>query len=118
MMEENRQYPPGTQENYGSFPLRIPVTQNGTNPQDNERTGGGAGQLSRSDNNLGLPCKAGDLGEPGFPATFSRKATMEDFFDDGVMPAQNNKYNKNHSRNDNGIEKNQQEFGHKKRIKP
>ena len=64
------------------------------------------------------PSEAGDLGEPGFPATFSRKATMEDFFDDGVMPAQNNKYNKNHSRNDNGIEKNQQEFGHKKRIKP
>jgi hypothetical protein len=94
-----QQYPSGTNENYCSFSLRIPVTQNDTNPQDNEKTGGGAG-------------------EPGFPATFSRKATMEDFFDDGAMPSQNNKYNKNHSRNDNGIEKNQQEFGHKKRIKP
>ena len=50
--------------------------------------------------------------------TFSRKATMEDFFDDGEMPKQNDKYNKNNSRNDNDIKKNQQEFGHKKRIKP
>jgi hypothetical protein len=50
--------------------------------------------------------------------TFSRKATLEDFFDDDEKPSQNNKHNKNQSRNDNNIEKNQQEFGHKKRIKP
>ena len=50
--------------------------------------------------------------------TFSRKATLEDFFDDGEIPHQNNKYKENHSRNDNDIKKNQQEFGHKKRIKP
>lgn len=50
--------------------------------------------------------------------TFSRKATLADFFDEGETIAQNNKHNKNHSRNDNDIQKNQQEFGHKKRIKP
>ena len=50
--------------------------------------------------------------------TFFRKATMEDFFDNGEMQNQNNKYNKNDSRNDNDIKKNQQVFGHKKRIKP
>ena len=51
--------------------------------------------------------------------TFSRKATLEDFFDEGETITQNNRNNrnnKNHSRND--IQKNQQEFGHKKRIKP
>ena len=50
--------------------------------------------------------------------TFSRKATMEDFFDDGETINQNKKHNRNHSHNDNDIQKNQQEFGHKKRIKP
>uniref|UniRef100_A0A6C0F678 Uncharacterized protein n=1 Tax=viral metagenome TaxID=1070528 RepID=A0A6C0F678_9ZZZZ len=54
--------------------------------------------------------------------TFFRKATMEDFLDDGETinqsQSQNNKYNKNHSNNDNNVQKNQQEFGHKKRIKP
>jgi hypothetical protein len=53
--------------------------------------------------------------------TFSRKATLADFFDEGETIThnnQNNKHNKNHSRNDNDIQKNQQEFGHKKRIKP
>ena len=49
--------------------------------------------------------------------TFSRKATLADFFDEGETITQN-KHNKNHSRNDNDIQKNQQEFGHKKRIKP
>jgi hypothetical protein len=51
-----------------------------------------------------------------------RKARMEDFLDDadGVNTInKNNKYNKNYSNSDtNNIEKNQQEFGHKKRIKP
>lgn len=49
---------------------------------------------------------------------FSRKATMEDFFDDGETIKQHKKHNKNQSHNDNDIQKNQQEFGHKKRIKP
>ena len=53
--------------------------------------------------------------------TFSRKARLEDFFDDDEKTSQNNKHNKNnknYSHNDNSVEKNQQEFGHKKRIKP
>ncbi len=50
--------------------------------------------------------------------TFSRKATLEDFFDNGETINQNNKNNKNHYRDDSDIQKNQQEFGHKKRIKP
>jgi len=53
--------------------------------------------------------------------TFYRKATLEDFFDEGETITQNNnnnRNNKNHSRSDNDIQKNQQEFGHKKRIKP
>jgi hypothetical protein len=50
---------------------------------------------------------------------FYRKATLEDFFDDGDIINQNNKDNKNYSHNNNNdIKKNQQEFGHKKRIKP
>ena len=50
-----QQYLPRPQENYGNFSPIIPLTQNGNKPKDNQRTGGGAGQLSRSDNNLGLP---------------------------------------------------------------
>jgi hypothetical protein len=50
--------------------------------------------------------------------TFSRKATLEDFLNDGETINQNNKDNKNQSYNDNIIAKNQQEFGHKKKIKP
>jgi hypothetical protein len=53
--------------------------------------------------------------------TFYRKATLEDFFDEGetiTQNNQNNRNNKNHSYNDTDIQKNQQEFGHKKRIKP
>jgi hypothetical protein len=50
--------------------------------------------------------------------SFSRKAKLEDFFDDGETINQNNKHNKNNSHTDNDIQKNQQEFGHKKRIKP
>lgn len=49
---------------------------------------------------------------------FSRKARLEDFFDEGETINQNNKHNKNNSHIDNDIQKNQQEFGHKKRIKP
>jgi hypothetical protein len=53
--------------------------------------------------------------------TFFRKATLEDFLNDGETINQNNKNNKdskNQSYNDNNIEKNQKEFGHKKKIKP
>jgi hypothetical protein len=52
--------------------------------------------------------------------TFSRNATIEDFLDDGETINQNNKHNKNysHNNNNNDVKKNQQEFGHKKRIKP
>jgi hypothetical protein len=53
--------------------------------------------------------------------TFYRKATLEDFFDDGEIINKNNKNNKDNSHknnNNNDIKKNQQEFGHKKRIKP
>jgi hypothetical protein len=54
--------------------------------------------------------------------TFFRKATLEDFLDGSETINQdnkNNKQNKNHSHNNhNDINKNQQEFGHKKRIKP
>ena len=52
--------------------------------------------------------------------TFSRKARLEDFFDDGETINQKNQNNKNnnHSHNDNDVRKNQQEFGHKKKIKP
>lgn len=50
--------------------------------------------------------------------TFYRKATLEDFFDEGEIINQKNQHDKNHSHNDNDIKKNQQEFGHKKKIKP
>ena len=51
--------------------------------------------------------------------TFSRRARLEDFLDDCHENNQTgkNKYNKNNSQSDT-IAKNQQEFGHKKRIKP
>jgi hypothetical protein len=53
------------------------------------------------------------------PNTFSRRARLEDFFDEDDDKPMKHKYNENHSHNDsNTISKNQQEFGHKKRIKP
>ena len=55
------------------------------------------------------------MSEPPKQNTYSRKVTMEDFIDDDNT----NKNNKNHSyRNSNDIPKNQQVFGHNKRIKP
>ena len=51
------------------------------------------------------------------PKTFSRRARLEDFFDEDEDKPITHKYNENHSHNDS-ISKNQQEFGHKKRIKP
>lgn len=55
------------------------------------------------------------------PQSFSRKVCIADFFDDDddtPMQCNQNKYNKKHSQNDVVIAKNQQEFGHRKRIKP
>jgi hypothetical protein len=53
--------------------------------------------------------------------SFTRKARLEDFFDDDEnyeSPHQNNK-NKYNSKNDNEfIPKNQKEYGDRKRIKP
>lgn len=46
--------------------------------------------------------------------TFSRRARIEDFLD---CNDRRDNYKNNNSHNDN-IAKNQQEFGHKKRIKP
>lgn len=46
----------------------------------------------------------------------SRKVCLDDFLEDSDQP-QKNKYNKNYSQNDS-VSKNQQEFGHRKRIKP
>jgi hypothetical protein len=47
-----------------------------------------------------------------------RISLLEAFFDIDNKNIQN-KYNKNNTQNDkNSLEKNQQEFGHKKRIKP
>jgi len=57
---------------------------------------------------------------PELPKTqsFERKARLEDFLDDANKNTQNKKDNKNYSSNDVNIEKNQQEFGNRKRIKP
>jgi len=53
------------------------------------------------------------------PQSFSRRACLADFFDeDDNIPTQQI-YNHHYSHNDNVvIAKNQQEFGHRKRIKP
>lgn len=50
-----------------------------------------------------------------------RRACLADFFDDEHKQEYqntNNTYNKNYSQNDYIVTKNQQEFGHRKRIKP
>ena len=54
---------------------------------------------------------------------FTRKATLNDFFGDDDIQSNNDKNNKNkqhnnHNQQNQQINKNQQEFGHKKRIKP
>ena len=61
-----QQYPHGTDEKYSRFSSRITVAQDGKKPKDNQRRGGGAGQRSQSDLNLGSPKVI--LREPGFPA--------------------------------------------------
>ena len=53
------------------------------------------------------------------PASFSRKAKLEDFLDDDKSNQNTQNKYKNYSNNDSVvIEKNQQEFGNRKRIKP
>jgi hypothetical protein len=47
--------------------------------------------------------------------SFSRKASLADFLDE---PVKTNKHDKNNSRTSDTIAKHQEEFGHKKRIKP
>jgi hypothetical protein len=54
------------------------------------------------------------LTDTNIPKPASRRARLEDFFGDD---APQNNYYQNNSHNDS-ISKNQQEFGHKKRIKP
>ena len=49
--------------------------------------------------------------------TFSRPARLSDFFDGHFDTSHKNKYN-THFSHINSIQKNQQEFGQKKRIKP
>jgi len=53
----------------------------------------------------------GDTSNP----TLSRRARLEDFFGDDACIQNKNNYNQCHN---DSISKNQQEFGHKKRIKP
>jgi len=55
-------------------------------------------------------------GTPEIDVFPSRRARLEDFLDDNDRST-NSKNRNNHSQNDN-ISKNQQEYGHKKRIKP
>ena len=49
--------------------------------------------------------------------SFTRKACLSDFLDDCDTLTQS-KYSKSHTQNDTYIEKNQKEFGNRKRIKP
>ena len=58
----------------------------------------------------------------GNTKSFTRKARIEDFFgddDDTIDPSIQNNQNKYNPHNDNEfVDKNQQEYGHRKRIKP
>ena len=49
--------------------------------------------------------------------TFSRPVRLSDLFDAPLDTSSKNKYNRNYSHNVS-IQKNQQEFGQRKRIKP
>jgi hypothetical protein len=56
--------------------------------------------------------------DSSIPETFYRRACLDDFLDDNDKSTKK-KNNKNYSHNDpNTVSKNQQEFGHKKKIKP
>ena len=50
--------------------------------------------------------------------SFSRPARMEDFFDETDVPNEKNNKNNKDNKNNERIKKNQEEHGHKKRIKP
>ena len=50
------------------------------------------------------------------PPVGSRKLRLEDILDDDDQ--QTHQYNNQYSRNDDKVAKHQQEYGHKKRIKP
>ena len=52
------------------------------------------------------------------PQSFSRKVCIADFFDDDDDMLMQCNQNRNYSQNDVVIAKNQQHFGHRKRIKP
>lgn len=58
----------------------------------------------------------------GNTKSFTRKSRIEDFFgdyDDTIDPSIQNNQNKYNPHNDNEfVAKNQQEYGHRKRIKP
>ena len=56
-------------------------------------------------------------GTPEIDVLPSRRARLEDFLDDNDRSTNSKNNNNSHSQNDN-ISKNQQEYGHKKRIKP
>lgn len=54
--------------------------------------------------------------------SMSRKACLSDFLDDNDAPTDRgtykNKNDKSKNQNNDSIQKNQKEFGHRKRIKP
>ena len=71
---------------------------------------------------LGIPaqnqyfCNITEFTTP-IPATFSRPTCLEDFSDE--LDKNSRHKHREHSHNDrNNVEKNQQEFGNRKRIKP
>ena len=91
---QEQQYPPGTQEKYGSFSSINYVTQNGNKLKGIQRIGGGAGQMPPSEAggiNRGSPHEAGDLGEPGFPAT-QETHQNEDWLKEQIMNTKNYKF--------------------------
>jgi hypothetical protein len=50
--------------------------------------------------------------------SYSRKARLEDFLDSDENQSNQKKHYSHNNNNNDTISKNQQEFGHKKRIKP
>ena len=57
--------------------------------------------------------------EPKAPPSFSRTARLEDFFDkDEIITQNKNSHNNSNNSHNYKIEKNQQEYGNRKRIKP
>jgi hypothetical protein len=50
--------------------------------------------------------------------SYSRKARLEDFLDEDEIKTNHKQHYSHNNNNNDTISKNQQEFGHKKRIKP